>query len=181
MRREIEFQNSIYPQNLEDAQLAQKRTLAAKATDGQTLACTNVLGFTSGPMQCFIGSQASMAENEKYNDDQVEKVMQCALQGKKFLMHKGIHTCVDEALKDIGKIQKQRVLDRINARAKHSAKEQIRCEAEDVEELIEELENDKGMITNTHGGSPSGKRSLADFTTPRPHQPTNYNHPRRRR
>ena len=65
----------IYPMNLEEAQIAQKRTVAARSTE-------------DGPLQCFIGSQRSLFEDDKLTDEQAELIIQCALQDKKFVLVK---------------------------------------------------------------------------------------------
>ena len=75
--------------------------------------------------------------------------------------------CVSDALDDIGKVQRQRVLNKINANARSLVNERMQGEMEGVQELIEELENDKGANNCAYGGSPNGKRSLADSTPPR--------------
>ena len=99
-----------------------------------------------GPLQCFIGSQRSLFEDDKFTDEQAELIIQCALQGKKFVLVKNMHMYVSDAIKDIAKAQSQRVLDKLNASSRNSGNERAPGESENLEELLEDFGKDKGTI-----------------------------------
>ena len=151
---ELEFQKQIYPMNLKEAQIVQKRAIAARSTE-------------DGPLQCFIGSQRSLFEDEKLTDEQAELIIQGALKDEKFLVVNNIHMYVSDAIKDVGGAQRQSVLDKLNAQTRRVENERMQCESENLEELLEDLGKDKGTLRQAPGGSPNGKTSMAGSTPPR--------------
>ena len=56
IKRELEFQESAFPQTREQALRAQKRTVEARPDHG-------------GALQCHIGSQGSLLDDDKFTDE----------------------------------------------------------------------------------------------------------------
>ena len=158
IRRELEFLDSAWQQSSEQFQRAQKRTLQA---------CPN------GLLQYHIGSQDSMLAEDKYTDEQAYLIIQQTIQDKDFVLLNGNHMYVSDAFKDIGKPQRQRILDKINAQKQTPLNERVN--EKDFEKLFEELEEDCAIGKQARGGLPTETNSQADSTPPRQHTISPHN------
>lgn len=137
VNRELNFQSVAWPQGHEQAQHATKRTIAARSDD-------------NGLLQCYIGSQESLPVEDKLTDDQARHLIQQYMQDTKFLMVGGVHVCVSDVAQDIGKAQRQRVLQKSNAQVVQQ-RDHHNSGDDDAKELLEEAEPQPQSNNNRPG------------------------------
>ena len=154
IKRELEFQEFAWQQFSEQVRRAQTRTLEARFGN-------------DGLLRCYAGSQGSVLVEEELTDEQAYVIIQQVIQDKKFVLVNGVHMYVSDAMQDIGKLQRQRGLDRFNAQVEIPLDE--RADAQGLAELSKETAHDHTIGKQACGGSPVGKVSQTGSTPPRQH------------
>ena len=169
VKKELQFQNQIYPQSPDKAKQSEMKTWNAQMRNEHGAACFNM--------------DSNIAQPDKYTDDQVAIVIQQDALGKQFVLLGGAYMSITEVWRDIGEEQRLRALKQTNAQRDNTTtandnkslqNERVDNEPEDMKELINDLAQRCPTGRQAGGGSATGPASSANSTPPR-QQPRPFN------
>ena len=125
VKKEVEFQNSVYRQTHVQAVEAERRTRAACSANAST-------------MHCYIGSLDNIQSADKYIDEQAEAIVSNVIDEKDFASTKGCRQWTKDALQDGEIAQERRVLDNINMKRTQQFAETSTKKFGDIDEDFEQ-------------------------------------------